>query len=180
MGYATKTRQSFEKALQLDPGNAEALGDLFDFYVEAPGIVGGGMDKAAGLFPQFAKYDPVGLLLAQARIDEKKKQYAGEEDNLRRAIKAAPEKPGLIVRLAQFLSRRGRYEESEAAFRQATDLAPDSPRILYARADSYIQARRNVSEARDLLRKYLAADNLTPDDPPRRDALNLLKKAEGL
>src|ERR1700722_2332436 len=65
MGYATKTRQAFEKALQLDPGNAEALGDLFDFYVEAPGIIGGGMDKAAGLFPQFAKYDPVGLLLAQ-------------------------------------------------------------------------------------------------------------------
>ncbi len=35
-----------------------------------------------------------------------------------------------------------------------------------------------MTEARDLLKQYLAAKNLTPDDPPRWEALRLLKKAE--
>jgi tetratricopeptide (TPR) repeat protein len=181
-GYATKSRQAFEKALQLNPGNTDALGDLFDFYVDAPGLVGGGLEKAAALLPQFARYDPGGGYLAQARIAEKKKQFADAEADLRRAIEMGPGKVGLVLNLAQFLSRRGRYEESEKAFGQAADVAnaaPDSPRILYARADSYISARRNLDRARDLLKKYLAATNLTPDDPPRWQALTLLKKAGG-
>jgi tetratricopeptide (TPR) repeat protein len=177
-GYATRSREAFEKARQLDPANTAALGDLFDFYIDAPGVVGGGIEKAAGLLPQFMRHDPVGGYLAQARIDEKKKQFASAEAGFRRAIEAAPDKVGLYLNLAQFLSRRERYEESDAAFRQAANVAPDSPRILFARADSFIQARRHLDQARDLLKKYLAA-NLTPDDPPRWQAIELLKKAGG-
>jgi tetratricopeptide (TPR) repeat protein len=178
-GYATKSRQALEKAVLLNPGNTDALGDLCDFYIDAPGLVGGGLEKAAGLLPQFEKYDPVGAVLAQARIDEKKKQFADAEAHLRRAIEMGPGKVGLVLNLAQFLSRRGRYEESETVFRQAANVAPDSPRILYARAESYIGAKRNLDQARDLLKRYLAATNLTPDDPSRWQALNLLKKAGG-
>jgi tetratricopeptide (TPR) repeat protein len=178
-GHATKTREAFEKALELNPGNTEALGDLFDFYIDAPGMVGGGMEKARSLLPQFARYDPVGGYLAEARIDEKKKQFASAEAGFRRAVEAAPQKAGLHIALAQFLSRLGRYDESEMVFRQAAGLEPDSPRLLFARADAYIKAQRNADQARDLLKKYLAANNLTPDDPSRWEALRLLKKAEG-
>jgi tetratricopeptide (TPR) repeat protein len=179
IGYATKTREAFEKALRLDPANQEALGDLFDFYVDAPGFIGGGMDKAAGLVPHFEKYDPVGAYLAQARLDEKKKQYSSAESHLRRAIDAAPRKAGVIVDLAKFLSRRGRFDESEKAFAQAAAVEPDSARILFERASAYVQAQRNLPEARELLKKYIGAANLKPSDPPRWEARNLLKKAEG-
>jgi tetratricopeptide (TPR) repeat protein len=179
VGYATKTREAFEKALRLDPTNQEALGDLFDFYVDAPGFIGGGMDKAAGLLPHFQKYDPVGGYLAQARLDEKKKQYSSAESHLRRAVDAAPRKAGVIVDLAKFLSRRGRYDESEKAFAQASAAEPDSARILFDRASAYVQAQRNLPEARELLKKYIGAGNLKPSDPPRWEAQNLLKKAEG-
>lgn len=179
VGYATKTREAFEKALRLDPANQEALGDLFDFYVDAPGFIGGGMDKAAGLLPHFEKYDPTGGYLAQARLDEKKKQYTSAESHLRRAIESAPHKAGVIADLAKFLSRRGRYEESEKAFAQATAAEPDSARILFDRAAAYVQSQRNLPEARELLKKYIAARNLKPSDPPRWQAQTLLKKAEG-
>jgi Tfp pilus assembly protein PilF len=155
------------------------LGDLFDFYMDAPGIIGGGMEKAAGLLPQFARYDPVGGYLAEARIAEKKKQFTSAEASLRRAIESGHRKAGLLIDLAQFLSRRGRYEESEQVFHEAAEVAPDSPRILLARADSYIKSQRNLGQARDLLKQYIAANNLTADDPPRWEAANLLKKTEG-
>src|SRR5579862_4039057 len=45
-GLAGKTREEFERAVQLDPRDVDARVDLAEFYLEAPGIVGGGRDKA--------------------------------------------------------------------------------------------------------------------------------------
>ena len=42
-GLASKARQNFERAVQLDPQNREALSDLFEYYLEAPGFLGGGL-----------------------------------------------------------------------------------------------------------------------------------------
>ena len=36
LAYARKTRESFERAVVLDEANLEALGDLFEYYLEAP------------------------------------------------------------------------------------------------------------------------------------------------
>src|SRR5205814_8317627 len=57
-GYASKARQNFEKAVHLNPHNIEALTDLFEYYLEAPGILGGGLDKARALAADIAKIDP--------------------------------------------------------------------------------------------------------------------------
>ena len=46
-GLAKKVRTEFERAVQLDPGNVMARTDLAEFYLEAPGIVGGGQGQGA-------------------------------------------------------------------------------------------------------------------------------------
>jgi tetratricopeptide (TPR) repeat protein len=179
VGYANKTRSAFERAVALDPSNGEAVNDLFDYYLQAPGLVGGGLEKARGLIPVIAKIDPSEAQFAQARLDEERKEYDAAEAKLRRAIEMAPHQLGRVLDLAKFLAKRGRYDESEEAFQRAEKLAPNSPRILYARADSYIRTHRNLREARQLLKQYLSASDLTPEDPPRGEALKLLRKAEG-
>src|SRR5258706_10002875 len=40
-GYATKARQMLERAGEIDPSNKEAIGDLFDYYLDPPGFLGG-------------------------------------------------------------------------------------------------------------------------------------------
>lgn len=179
IGQAGKARDAFERAVQLDPKNQEALGDLFDFYMEAPGMIGGGMDKAESLLPKYAQYDPLGFHIAKARLAEKKQQYDAAEASLRKAVETSPRTLSLKFELAQFLARRGRYDESESMFRKAEETAPNSPRILYARASAYVHTHRNGDEARALLGRYIATPNLTPDDPPRWEAQKLLRKAEG-
>jgi tetratricopeptide (TPR) repeat protein len=178
MGHAGKSRDAFERAVRLDPKNQEALGDLFDFYIEAPGIVGGGVEKAEALLPKYAQYDPVGFHIATARIAEKKQQFATAEASFRKAVETSPNTLSVKFELAQFLARRGRYDESEKVFRQAEEAAPASPRLLFAKAAAYIHTHRNADQAREMLRKYLASA-LTPNDPPRWEAQKLLKKAEG-
>ena len=61
-------------------------------------------------------------------------------------------------------------------FAQAEKMDPNSARLLYERAETYVRDQRNLDEARELLRKYLSA-NLTPDDPPKSAAQELLRKA---
>jgi tetratricopeptide (TPR) repeat protein len=175
-GLAGKARQHFEKAVALNPKNKEAVNDLFEYYLEAPGFLGGGLDKATAIAATIAALDPVEGLWAQARIAERRKDFGKAEEQLRRAMQAAPLQVGRIVDLAKFLSKEGRIEESEQTFRAAERIAPDDPRLLYSRAETYIKAGRNIATARELLKRYLAA-NLSPDDPPRQDAEKLLRQA---
>src|SRR6266511_505012 len=45
-GLASKTRTEFETAVKLDPNNIEARSALIDYYVMAPGFMGGSYEKA--------------------------------------------------------------------------------------------------------------------------------------
>lgn len=177
-GYAGKARQAFVKAVELDPQSVDALNDLFTFYLQAPGVVGGGVEKANSLLPQFQKYDPVGYHLAKARIDQKNKNLDDAEEELRLAVEKGPGKIGPLLALARFLASQGRYEESDKLFVQAHNIQPSSERVLFEQAQSDIQTKRNLDGARDLLKQYIASTALTPNDPPRWEALRLLKKAQ--
>src|ERR1035438_8836398 len=57
-GLANKARQFFEKAAQLNPANLDAQSDLFEYYLEAPGFLGGGFDRAAATAAQIARISP--------------------------------------------------------------------------------------------------------------------------
>jgi tetratricopeptide (TPR) repeat protein len=175
-GYATKARKSFERAVELDPTNLEALSDLFEYYLEAPGILGGGLEKAEALAARFAKLDSAEYHWALARLAEKRKDLPAAEREYRRAAELEPSEPGRWIDLARFLARLGRHADSEEAFDRAQKAAPDSPRVWFSRAAAWIESGRNLAAARRLLERYLEAE-LTPDDPPRRDARKLLERA---
>ncbi len=175
---ASRARRYFERAVDLDPGNREALSDLFDYYLEAPGFLGGGLDKAEAIAGRLSRSDPPEYHYELAQIASKRKEYGQAEQQLRRAMELAPRQVGHVVDLAKFLAGQGRIEESEATLQQADRIAPGNPRLLYERASIYVQHRRNLDQARELLKKYLQS-NLTPDDPPRDAAERLLKQAAG-
>lgn len=174
-GYANKARQAFEKAVELNPSNREALGDLFDYYLDAPGFLGGGEQKAQALAARVTQRDPAEGHYYQAQLADRHKQYDSAEEHLRSALNLAPRQVGRIMDLAKFLSQRGRTKESEALYEQAMQQAPSNPRVLFERAREYIHEGRNLSEARKLLHEYLKSP-LTPTDPPRTEAEALLKK----
>jgi Flp pilus assembly protein TadD len=176
--YASKAREYFEKAVALDSHNEEALNDLFDYYLEAPGFLGGGYDKAERVARKIAERNPGDGQVAEAKLAERRKQFDTAEEQLRRAIQAAPHQVGRVLDLARYLARQGRVEQSEAAFDQAEQLAPNSPEVSFARAQTYVEQKRNLEQAKALLQQYLRSD-LTPDDPSRAQAEKLLREASG-
>jgi Flp pilus assembly protein TadD len=175
---ASKARKHFEKAAVLDPHNADALNDLFDYYLNAPEILGGGLEKAETIARQIAAERPPESHFELAQIAERRKQYAEAEAQLRRAVELAPGEMGRVLDLARYLAKRGRVAESDALFEQASRLAPGDPLVAFARAKTYIEQRRNPERARQLLRQYLES-RLTPDDPPKSAAEKLLRQVMG-
>jgi tetratricopeptide (TPR) repeat protein len=173
---ASKARQCFERAVELDPGNREALNDLFDYYLQAPGFLGGGFEKAAAIAQRIGDLDPAEYHFAQAQLADKRKQFDTAEQQLRRAMALAPRQVGRVLDLAKYLAKEGRYQESDATFQQAEKLAPNSPKVMFAKARTYVQEKRNLDQAKTLLKRYLES-TLTPEDPPREEAEKLLRQA---
>jgi tetratricopeptide (TPR) repeat protein len=176
--HAVKARQCFEKAVALDSNNNEAKNDLFDFYLNAPGFLGGGIEKAQALAKSIAQERPPEYEFEEAQIADRRKDYAAAEAHLRRAIELAPGQAGRVVDLARYLAKRGRLAESDRLFEEARKLAPEMPRVAFAEARVDIENHRNLERARGLLENYLHA-SLTPDDPPREEAEKLLRRAGG-
>ncbi|MEI9813286.1 MAG: tetratricopeptide repeat protein [Acidobacteriota bacterium] len=74
LSWARKAKDAFERAVNLDNKNVEALDDLFEYYVSAPGIVGGGLDKAETVAKQVASIDPAkGQRLLSKVAEERRK-----------------------------------------------------------------------------------------------------------
>jgi tetratricopeptide (TPR) repeat protein len=175
---AVKARDYFEKAIAMDPNNKDALGDLFDYYLEAPALLGGGLDKAQALAAKIAQIDPPEGHSALARIARNRKNLAEAERQLRISVNLSPNLVGHILALASVLADEGRDAECQEVLASADRIAPGSPRVLYARADIYVKRQRNLDQARELLRKYVQSD-LSPDDPPREVAEKLLRRING-
>jgi tetratricopeptide (TPR) repeat protein len=175
---ASKARQAFEKAVDLDPRNADALSDLFDFYLEAPGFLGGGYDKALAIAERTSKFDPAQGYFEEAKLAQKRKEFQTAEDHLRQAIGVAPHSVGHLLALGRFLANQGRNKESDAVFLEARTKHPNAPQVLFAWASVLVNQKRDLPHAKTMLENYMQA-SLTPDDPPKHEARRLLKEADG-
>ena len=159
----------------MNPKNLEALSDLFEYYLEAPGFLGGGFDKASHVAERMSRLNASEGYWAQAKLAEKRKEYRSAENHLRQAIEAAPQQVGRIIDLAKLLTRQGRIQEADQSLAKAEQIAPDSPSVIFAKAQLYVESNRNLEQARLLLKRYMSL-TLTPDDPSKAEAQKLLKQ----
>lgn len=176
--YASKARQNFERAVQLDPRNFDAINDLFDYYLQAPGFLGGGFEKAEALLPKIKVIDGAEYEYALAQLSEARKDFNNAEQHLKRAAELAPKSVGRVLDVARFLARRGRFKESFSWIGNAEKIAPQDPKVMFETARTKIQAKEDLQTARTLLQEYLKAP-LNPDLPSRAEAQKLLKQASG-
>ena len=152
---------------------------MFEYYLEAPGFLGGGYDKALAVAETISAVESARRLFRKGAAGARSVASSDDaEQHLRQAAALAPHQVGRLIDLAKFLANQGRTRESDAVFAQAQKLDPNAPKVWFARADTLIKQKRNLEEARNLLEKYMHA-SITVDDPPKDDALHLLKQVGG-
>lgn len=154
-GLARRVRDEFEKAVHLNPRSVDARSDLAEFYLEAPGIVGGGRDKAQAQADSLLGLDPARAHWVNARIAEKRKDFVTAEKEYREAIAASHGSASAWLNLGLFFRHRERWNEMERTLTQVRPAPLDRPDALVDAAEILIRAQRNLPEAVQLLRAYL-------------------------
>jgi tetratricopeptide (TPR) repeat protein len=154
-GMAKKVRTSFERAVELDPQSWEARTDLAEFYLEAPGIVGGGKDKARREADAIMPLNPAMAHWIQARIEEKNKDVRAAEAEYRAEISASHSAARAWIDLAIFLRHASRMEEMQEALRHLETAPVDLREALMDGASILLKAGVDRPLAIRLLRLYL-------------------------
>jgi len=156
-GLAKKVHTEFETAVQLNPNNIDARTDLAEFYIEAPGMVGGGREKAEAEAQTLATLDPAKAHWVNARIAEKKKDLVTAEKEYRAAIQASHGSASTWLHLAQFYKHIGRLDEMDDAVHHVSSAALDQADALVDAAHLLLDTNRNLPEANQLLRRYVTS-----------------------
>jgi tetratricopeptide (TPR) repeat protein len=164
-GLAKKVRNQFEQAVQLSPSSVDARTDLAEFYLEAPGIVGGGQDKARAQAATLARLDPAQAHWVNARIAEKKKDFAVAEREYRSAIDVSHGDASAWLNLALFNKHIGRLDQMEDAINHAASAQVNHPVVLVDAAETLIRTGRNFPVAIQLLRRYLSSSSTVEEAP---------------
>ncbi|MGA8442185.1 MAG: tetratricopeptide repeat protein [Candidatus Sulfotelmatobacter sp.] len=171
-GLARKVRVEFERAVEFAPNSWEARTDLAEFYLEAPGIVGGGEDKARDQANLLLPLNPGMAHWVRARIAQKNKDSAAAEQEYRAAIDASQGGARAWLNLAGFYRRANRFDEMEQALRTMETRPLDDPAALMDGANMLFRTGRSYSMAIRFVRRYLASD--TVEEWPAFKAHNLL------
>ena len=156
-GLAGKVRGEFERAVQLNPKDVDAQLDLAEFYIDAPGIVGGGEDKARQQAQSIASLNPAREHWIYARIAEKKKDYATAEREYHEYIDRSEGDAEAWLNLALFLRRQKRFDEMEQAIVKLSHAPTSKPDVLVEGAGILYRSGRNYPFAVELLQRYLTA-----------------------
>ena len=106
IGPARRVGKEFEIAVRLDPANLDARFDLLEFCLNAPGIVGGGRDKAIEQAAAIARINPLSGYGARAQIYEKDGKWDLALQELTRATVEFPDSARAYKDLADLLFQR--------------------------------------------------------------------------
>lgn len=109
---AKRLKGEFEKAVELDPNLIDGHEGLMQFYLQAPGVMGGSLGKAREQAAAVAKINPYRGRFAEASIANHEKDLAGAEKAYRVATADFPDSARAMTSLAAFLSNNNRGEEA--------------------------------------------------------------------
>lgn len=129
--WAGRTRDAFEKAVELDADNHDARFDLMQFYVLAPGFMGGGRDKADTQAAELRRRDPVMGKLADAALADADERPTQAEAAMRDALELDPASARARMSLSARMQRDERWDESRALWQERLATVPDDALAHY-------------------------------------------------
>lgn len=164
---APKIRASFQRAIELDPNLHDARTGLVEFYLQAPGIVGGSVDEARRQADELMRRDPPRGHYARARVLAKE----GKEEQARQAYLAAhaarPEQAEFRMAAGIAHQQSGDWDRSFAIFEDWTRDEPKAAGAWYQLGRAAALSGQRLELGADALRRFLALPAAVGDPEPK-------------
>jgi tetratricopeptide (TPR) repeat protein len=154
MSLAKKARKEFQAAVELDGKNYSARQALIEFDCSAPGIVGGGEEKAQPHIKELLVMDAAEGHYAAGNCRRQKKDFAAADEEFTEALESHPKSAELIYDVGDYAVKRGQPERLMAVAEIGERAAPNDPRGDFYRGVGLVLKREKPEEAERLLQEY--------------------------
>lgn len=176
LGFAKKCLAAYQRAVALAPNNLPFHFSLFNYYRQAPGIAGGGLDKATQEAKAIQQIDALEGHRAFAALylsDKKYDQALAEYDVM---LKLVPNDYSTFYQIGRLAATTGLFlDRGLAALHRCLELTPGQGNPTHANAQwrigNILEKQKDVAGARAA---YEAALKLDPKFTPAADSLKKL------
>src|SRR6266478_1384136 len=156
LSLAKKARKEFEAAVRLDEHNFSAMQALIEFDCSAPGIAGGGEDKARPEVEKLSALDAAEGAYAAGNCRRQKKDFAAADAEFQKALALHPKAADLIYDIGDHYMKHIEPDRLRLVIAEGERAAPSDPRANFFRAVALVQEKKNEAGASKLLREYIA------------------------
>jgi tetratricopeptide (TPR) repeat protein len=150
-GLAVKARKEFARAVELAPGNLEALEDLIEFQIQAPAFLGGSFDQARLHAAEIERRDPPRGRLARDQIRLRQLGLAAAERQMQATAADFPGDPRPRLALGAAYGQAGRYQPAFEALEAALRLDPGDVAAAVELAQTATLSGQRLDRAAELL-----------------------------
>lgn len=154
ISLAKKTHKEFETAVDLDARNFSARQALIEFDCSAPGMVGGGEDKAQPHIKELLELDAAEGHYAAGNCRRQKKDFAVADEEFTKALEGRPKSAELIYDIGDYAVKRGQPERLLAVAEAGERAVPNDPRCKFYRGVGLVLQKEMLEEAERLLQEY--------------------------
>ena len=182
VNWARRTHHEFEIAVELDPRNFEAQRDLIRFEINAPGVVGGGEDKALKHIADLEKIDPIQGQLARGELFATKRRLAEADVVFSKLLESDADRVGVFFEVSDYYRDRPDAAKMSVAIEKAEKIDPDDRRLRFYKGALLVITKQKGSEAEMMLKSYIATvpDNSDlPSHAAAREWLGKLYESQG-
>jgi tetratricopeptide (TPR) repeat protein len=155
LSLARKTRKEFDTAVHLDEKNYSARQALIEFDCSAPGIVGGGEEKAIPQIARLTELDNSEGHYAAGNCRRQKKDFAAADTEFTKSLDSHPKSANLIYDIGDYAMKHSQPDRLVAVVAAGESVAPKDPRGKFYRAVALIMKNAKDAQAETLLREYL-------------------------
>ncbi len=173
LSMAPKLRDAFEQAVKLDPALIDARSSLMEFYLLAPGAIGGGVDKARAQATAIGGYDRTRGLMAKGRIAMHEKKPAEALKAYEQAHALKPDDPQLRMALVMGYQQARRWKDAYAMASKWTLKEPRQARAWYQIGRIAAESGQYLPEGEAALRTFLKLAREPGDPEPKHARLRL-------
>lgn len=177
-GLAKKCLAAYQRAVELEPDNVDFRLSLFEYYRQAPGIAGGGVDKAAAQAGAIKRLDPLRGRIAFATLYAGEKQYDRAFAEFDELLRVTPDDFTALYQIGRLAAVTGQQiDRGIAALRRCLELpAPATPQTpghasAHWRLGLLLEKKSDRAGARTA---YEAALRVDPQFNPAATALQKL------
>ena len=156
IGLAKKARREFVTAVELDERNFSAMQALIEFDCSAPGMVGGGEDKAAKEIEKIAALDAAEGHYGRGNCRRQKKDFAVTDEEFTKALQSNPKSVDLVYDIGDYAMKRDQAERLVSVIDAGERLDAKDPRGKFYRAVVRILRGQQLAEADKSIREYLS------------------------